>query len=95
MNFILGRLIKYLSEEEAFWVFTMLIECILPLDFFTQMIGVATEAKIFSALIQEYLPQINKQFRLFRFDSKFFSLNWFICLFTDKLTENVLFLCIL
>lgn len=35
MNFILGRLIKFLSEEEAFWVFTLLIESILPLDFYS------------------------------------------------------------
>jgi hypothetical protein len=35
MNFILGRLIKILPEEEAFWVFTMLIESILPLDYYT------------------------------------------------------------
>jgi hypothetical protein len=35
MNFVLGRLIKILSEEEAFWVFTMLIEHILPIDYYT------------------------------------------------------------
>lgn len=36
MNFILGRLIKYLrTEEEAFWVFTLLIESVLPIDFYT------------------------------------------------------------
>lgn len=40
MNFVLGRLIKYLTEEEAFWVFSMLIESILPIDFYTQMVGV-------------------------------------------------------
>jgi len=34
MNFILGRLIKFLSEEEAFWVFTLLIESVLPLDYY-------------------------------------------------------------
>lgn len=40
MNFIVGRLIKYLNEEESFWVFTMIIESILPIDYYTKMIGV-------------------------------------------------------
>ena len=62
MNFILGRLVKYLSEEEAFWVFTMLIESILPLDYYTQMIGVQYDAKIFQELIKEYLPMVHHHF---------------------------------
>lgn len=47
MNFIVGRLIKFLSEEDTFWVFTQLIESILPLDYYTHLIGVQTETKIF------------------------------------------------
>lgn len=35
MNYIVGKLLKFLSEEETFWVFTMLIEAILPLDYYT------------------------------------------------------------
>lgn len=56
MNFVLGRLIKYLTEEEAFWVFSMLIESILPIDFYTQMVGVQNEVKIFQDLLKEYQP---------------------------------------
>lgn len=56
MNFIIGRLIKFVSEEEAFWIFTMIIESILPLDFYAQMIGVKTDVKIFELYIKEYLP---------------------------------------
>ena len=40
MNFIGAILIKYLSEEEAFWVLTQLIETILPLDYYDSMAGV-------------------------------------------------------
>lgn len=89
MNFVLGRLIKILFEEEAFWVFTLLIEDILPLDYYTQMIGVQSDVQIFKTLIKDHLPQIDKKFQELRFDPVYFCLNWFVCLFTDKLSENV------
>jgi len=40
MNFIVSRLLLVLKEEEAFWVFVMLTECILPLDYYSNMVGV-------------------------------------------------------
>eukprot|EP00347_Sterkiella_histriomuscorum_P001837 403370488 len=89
MNYIVGRLIKYLSEEETFWVFTQLIESILPIDFYTHLIGVQTETKIFKQFVKEYLPQIDEKFQEFNFDTMLFTLNWFICIFSDKLSENV------
>ena len=40
MNFIAGRLRKFMSEEETFWVFTMIVETYLPFDYFAMMVGV-------------------------------------------------------
>ena len=59
MNFIVGRLLKNLSEEETFWAFTYLIESILPIDYYINMHGVQIETTIFSQLIKEILPQIH------------------------------------
>ncbi len=39
MNFIVGRMLKYMSEEEAFWTLTMIIETMLPIDFYSNMVG--------------------------------------------------------
>ena len=39
MNFIVGRMIQYMNEEEAFWTLTMILETILPLDFYCNMVG--------------------------------------------------------
>jgi hypothetical protein len=33
MNNIVGRLLTVLSEEEAFWVFVLIMEKYLPLDY--------------------------------------------------------------
>lgn len=36
MNFVMARFYKYLpDEEQAFWLFTQLVENILPIDFYT------------------------------------------------------------
>ena len=40
MNYIVGRLVKYMNEEEAFWTLTMILETILPIDYYSNMIGV-------------------------------------------------------
>ncbi|CDW84002.1 tbc1 domain family member 2b [Stylonychia lemnae] len=97
MNFILGRLIKFLTETEAFWVFTMLIESVLPIDYFCQFIGVEAESWIYKQLIKEQLPHIHQKFEeLIRdysdFDPRYLFLNWFVCLFSDKLSEDVNYL---
>jgi Rab-GTPase-TBC domain len=39
MNFIVGRMIQFMDEEEAFWTLTMILETILPLDFYCNMVG--------------------------------------------------------
>lgn len=40
MNFIVGRLLKFMDEESAFWTLTMVVETILPLDYYSNMVGV-------------------------------------------------------
>jgi hypothetical protein len=43
MNFLTARLLSCLKEEEAFWVLTTIIEDILPLDNFSNLIGVLVD----------------------------------------------------
>ena len=40
MNFIVGNLLKYLSEEEAFWTFAQAAEALLPIDYYCGMLGI-------------------------------------------------------
>ena len=91
MNFLVGRIsrLKGITQEQAFWVFTNLVESILPIDYYTQLIGVQVDVKVFGDLIVERLPKLGEHLKTLCFDTMFFSLNWFICLFTDKLEEKV------
>jgi Rab-GTPase-TBC domain len=47
------------------------------------------DVKVFQELMKERLPRVSEHLQRFCFDPMFFSLNWFICLFTDKLDEKV------
>ena len=49
-------MIKIMTEEETFWVFAMLIESILPIDYYCHMVGIQTEVKVFNDLIKKYVP---------------------------------------
>ena len=40
MNFIVRRLLEYMSEEEAFWTLAMIVETLLPIDYYSNMVGV-------------------------------------------------------
>ena len=52
MNFIVGRLHKFLTEEETFWVFTMIVESYLPFDYFAMMFGVLVDQKMFMKFVK-------------------------------------------
>ena len=60
MNFVAGRLLKVLEEEEAFWVLCQLLESILPLDYYSNMVGVLVDQKIFFELIKTKMSDLHR-----------------------------------
>jgi hypothetical protein len=67
MNFILGRLILHLNEVEAFWVFAMLLENVLPVDYYAHMNGVSSDCQLLEELIEKVLPDIHQKFKSLSF----------------------------
>lgn len=43
MNFIVGNLLRYMNEEEAFWVFVSIVENSLPIDYYSDMLGILVD----------------------------------------------------
>jgi hypothetical protein len=68
MNFIVGRLLKFMDEEEAFWTLSMIIETVLPLDYYSNMVGVLIDQKVFSILLQERDPELCEYMQKMSFD---------------------------
>jgi hypothetical protein len=47
MNFIVGRMLQYMNEEEAFWTLTMILETMIPMDFYSNMVGALIDQQVF------------------------------------------------
>jgi hypothetical protein len=97
-NFIVGRLLKVLdNEEETFWVFTQIIESILPLNFYSEMAGLIIDIDILLSLISRYFPS----FMIFLEQNDFFLeyfknilMQMFVSLFTQNFSYDVFILLI-
>ena len=49
---------QVLTEEEAFWIFNQIIETIIPIDFFTNMIGGLVDSEIFNSILKTQMPDL-------------------------------------
>ena len=64
MNYIVGRLLEVLSEEEAFWVFTIILEDYLPFDYMQDgLTGAIIDQKVFEHLVNYRYPEVLSKFR--------------------------------
>ena len=59
-SFIAARLLSVMPEEEAFWTFVQTVEVVLPLDYYTNLIGVLVDICVFEELVQRHLPKLIK-----------------------------------
>jgi hypothetical protein len=89
INFLTAHLLSWLSEEEAFWTLCCLIESILPLDYYSGMIGVLIDQKLFTRFIKTIMPAFWDHLKKLSLDPSLISLQWFICLFSYNLKSKV------
>ena len=86
-NFIVGRILKYISnEEKVFWLFTQVIEYILSIDFYSEMSGIMSDVDILICMMKEkYIPDL---FNYLREDFisyiKNILMQWFLSLFISN-----------
>ena len=86
-NFIVGRMLKYISnEEKVFWLFTQVIEYILSIDFYSEMSGIMSDVDILICMMKEkYIPDL---FNYLREDFisyiKNILMQWFLSLFISN-----------
>jgi hypothetical protein len=58
MNFIVARLLQYLNEEEAFWALCQIVETLLPPDYYSNMVGVLIDQKVFKKRVGKKFPDL-------------------------------------
>ena len=92
-NFIVGRLLEFIGDEEkVFWTFSQLMEEILTVDYFSQMLGVYVEVDILMCLLKElYTPSMIEHLQ--KADKIIYLQNillqWFISLFIIKFPKKM------
>lgn len=50
------------TEEETFWLFSSIIETVIPMDYYTNMIGVVCDQQVFLAVLSKLYPAITTKF---------------------------------
>ena len=89
LNFVVAHLLRIMGEEEAFWILCCVMESILPLDYYTYMIGILVDQKIFQRLLRNTLPSVWTLFKKFSIDPSLVSMQWFICWFSQNIQADV------
>ena len=94
MNFIGGRLLLIMgNEEQAFWVFIQIMEEILPISYYSQLVGIVVETTLIENMMGLYFPQLYKII----IDSNFniplrnFIHKWMVCLFTQNMPPELVY----
>ena len=94
MNFIGGRLLLIMgNEEQAFWLFIQIMEEILPITYYSELVGIVVETTMVENILGLYFPDLYK----FIVDSNFniplrnFIHKWMVCLFTQNLSPEMVY----
>lgn len=84
-NSIAARLLLVMPEEEAFWCLTQIVEVILPLDYYSNLLGVLIDLRVFQAIMRDRMPKLSAHLDSFDFGLDLLLTKWLICLFVNHL----------
>ncbi|KAI8621287.1 rab-GTPase-TBC domain-containing protein [Chytriomyces sp. MP71] len=85
MNIVVSVLLIYLSEEQAFWVLTVLSEKLLPSYYSTNMVGAVVDNQVFEHMVTKYMPLLTEHFKKYDIQLSVACLPWFLTLFINSL----------
>lgn len=85
MNIIVSLLLIYLSEEQAFWILTVLTERLLPGYYSVNMVGACVDNQVFESMVKNYMPILADHFEKYDIQLSVASMPWFLSLFINTL----------
>lgn len=92
MNFVVGILLLYMEEEDAFWSFTGIIEDILPEHYYSdKLLGCRVDQQVFSSCIAWKLPEVAKLLERTETILEPVTCSWFMSCFANILPHRVVF----
>jgi hypothetical protein len=92
MNLIAAIGLLFLDEEATFWFLYVVIEKLLPLDYFSPgLFGAQADQAVLRELLPQKLPRLSAHLDLHSIDVTLITFNWFLTLFIDAMpTESAL-----
>ena len=94
-NYIVGKILKVIkNEENAFWIFTQIIENILPINYYYDSVGIIIDNNILFDILKNADKELMSHFTKHNFDLliKNILYKWLICLFSQNIKDELLFL---
>ena len=94
-NYIVGKLLKVINNEEnVFWIFTQIIENILPINYYYDSAGIIIDNKILFERLKIIDKELMDHFEKYHFNLLIqnFLYKWLICLFSQNIKDELLFL---
>ena len=60
LNFVVGMMLIFMGEEDAFWLLVTVVERLLPPDYYTKsMVGTYADQFVLAHIIKKCLPKIH------------------------------------
>lgn len=84
LNYIVALLLLFYTEEQAFWMLVIIMEDILPANFYSpQLKGLRVDGRVFDDVLNERIPKIYQHFVERDVDSVAFISGWWLRLYVD------------
>ncbi|KAJ3314442.1 hypothetical protein HDV04_000424 [Boothiomyces sp. JEL0838] len=84
MNIIVSVLLIYMSEEQAFWLLTVLCERMLPNYYTVNMVGAVIDNNVFEKLVKQFMPILGDHLQKYEIQLSVACLPWFLTLFVNS-----------
>ncbi|KAI8800689.1 rab-GTPase-TBC domain-containing protein [Cladochytrium replicatum] len=85
MNIIVSVLLIYVTEEQAFWILSVLCERLLPGYYSVNMVGAVVDNHVFETLVGKFMPVLAEHLRKHEIQLSVACLPWFLSLFINSL----------
>ena len=91
MNIVCAVFLLFMSEEEVFWLLTVVAEKLLPEYYSSPLIGLMTDQKILQILVDQEIPGIVNHLLNLGITLSIITMPWFLCLFINFLPWSATF----
>ncbi|ORY07182.1 TBC-domain-containing protein [Neocallimastix californiae] len=91
MNIVASVLLIFMTEEQVFWMLTVLCDRLLPGYYSVNMVGVIIDNQVFESLVLKYMPSISEHFKKYDIQLSIVCLPWFLSLFINSFPITLAF----